>query len=30
MAKTRKARITILNWMGTLLMCAVPGVNVVF
>ena len=29
MARTKKARITILNWMGTLLLCAIPGVNII-
>ena len=29
MAHAKKNRISVLNWMGTLLLCAVPGVNLV-
>lgn len=30
MARTKKpSRISILNWMATLLVCAIPGVNLV-
>lgn len=29
MARAKKTRISILNWMGTLLLCAIPGVNIV-
>ena len=31
MSNTKKApRISVLNWMGTLLLCAIPGVNILF
>lgn len=31
MTNAKKAsRISILNWMGTLLLCSVPGVNLIF
>lgn len=30
MVRTKKSpKISVLNWMGTLLLCAVPGVNLV-
>lgn len=30
MARTKKSpKISILNWMGTLLLCSVPGVNLI-
>jgi len=30
MARTKKTpKISVLNWMGTLLLCAVPGVNLI-
>jgi len=29
MARGKKARISILNWMGTLLLCSIPGVNLI-
>lgn len=29
MARAKKTRVSILNWMGTLLLCAIPGVNIV-
>lgn len=28
-AKKNKSKISILNWMGTLLLCSIPGVNVI-
>lgn len=28
MAGAKKNRISVLNWMGTLLLCAIPGVNI--
>ena len=28
MARVKKNRISVLNWMGTLLVCAIPGVNI--
>ncbi len=27
--KYRSQRISVLNWMGTLLLCAIPGVNII-
>ena len=27
--RTKSKKISILNWMGTLLLCGIPGVNVV-
>ena len=29
MARAKKNRISVLNWMGTLLLCAIPGVNLI-
>lgn len=29
MARVKKNRISVLNWMGTLLLCAIPGVNII-
>lgn len=29
MARAKKSRISVLNWMGTLLLCAIPGVNII-
>lgn len=29
MARVKKNRISVLNWMGTLLLCAIPGVNLI-
>lgn len=30
MARTKKTpKISILNWMGTLLLCSIPGVNII-
>lgn len=29
MARAKKNRVSVLNWMGTLLLCAIPGVNIV-
>lgn len=29
MARAKKSRISVLNWMGTLLLCAIPGVNLI-
>lgn len=29
MTRVKKNRISVLNWMGTLLVCAIPGVNIV-
>ena len=29
MARAKKNKISLLNWMGTLLLCAVPGVNLI-
>lgn len=29
MARAKKTRISVLNWMGTLLLCAIPGVNII-
>ena len=29
MAHAKKNRISVLNWMGTLLLCSIPGVNVI-
>ena len=28
-AKTKKNRISVWNWMGTLLLCSIPGVNLI-
>jgi len=28
MSTVKKNKISVLNWMGTLLLCAIPGVNV--
>ena len=28
MARVKKNRISVLNWMATLLVCAIPGVNI--
>jgi len=30
MTAKKAPRISVLNWMGTLLLCAVPGVNILF
>lgn len=30
MTRNKKETISILNWMGTLLLCAIPGVNALF
>jgi len=30
MTSKKSSRISVLNWMGTLLLCAVPGVNLIF
>ena len=30
MAKNGKNRPSILNWMGTLILCSIPGVNLIF
>jgi len=30
MAKTSKNRPSVLNWMGTLILYAIPGVNLIF
>lgn len=27
--KSKGRRVSVLNWMGTLILCAIPGVNVV-
>lgn len=27
--KYRNQKISVLNWMGTLLLCAIPGVNII-
>lgn len=29
MAHPKKSRISVLNWMGTLLLCSIPGVNLI-
>lgn len=29
MARVKKNRISVLNWMATLLVCAIPGVNII-
>ena len=29
MARAKKSRISVLNWMGTFLLLAIPGVNIV-
>lgn len=29
MARAKKNRISILNWMGTLLLCSIPAVNLI-
>ena len=29
MARVKKNKISALNWMGTLLLCAIPGVNLI-
>ena len=29
MARGKKTRVSILNWMGTLLVCSIPGVNII-
>lgn len=29
MARSKKNRISVWNWMGTLLLCAIPGVNLI-
>ena len=30
MTAKKSSRISVLNWMGTLLLCAIPGVNLIF
>ena len=30
MAKTSKKQPSVLNWMGSLILCAIPGVNLIF
>ena len=30
MARNGKRQPSILNWMGTLILCAIPGVNLIF
>ncbi|MBQ8088906.1 MAG: hypothetical protein IJ234_10895 [Clostridia bacterium] len=29
MARSKRTRVSVLNWMGTLLLCAIPGVNII-
>ena len=29
MARAKKTKISVLNWMGTLLLCSIPGVNLI-
>lgn len=29
MARVKKNRISVLNWMATLFVCAIPGVNII-
>lgn len=29
MARAKKNKISLLNWMGTLFLCAIPGVNLI-
>ena len=29
MARSKKNRVSVLNWMGTLLLCCIPGVNII-
>lgn len=29
MAKAKRSRVSFLNWMITLLLCAIPGVNII-
>ena len=30
MAKSSKRQPSVLNWMGTLILCSIPGVNLIF
>lgn len=29
MSRVKKSKISVLNWMGTLALCAIPGVNLI-